>query len=167
MKLKITLFTLFAFLFTYANSQNILQIKNTKTGKIVKIKNNNKITLLSSVDSVLVTGKIKQIKENSIVLYFPDDEDLLREYDIATIRQIKRRTGLHRAARIVGIGLMPVGGFILMSGVFFAVSGGGVLWGYWLSGGTVLLGLGIVPNSLIKPKTYDMSKGYQLEVVNQ
>jgi len=167
MKLRIVLFTLLAFVFTYASSQNILQIKNLKTGKITKIRNNNKITLLSSVDNLFVTGKIKQIKEKSIVLYFPDDEDLLREYDITVIQQIKKRTVINKVIRITGMALMPVGGFIFMTGVFLGVNGGGSLWGYWLAGGGAIFALGYVTNTFVKPKTFDMNKDYQLEVVKQ
>ncbi len=167
MKLRILLSFLLAFVVVYVSAQNVLLIKNSKTGKTSKIKNNNTITLLSSADSVFVTGKIKQIKDHSIVLYFPDDEDLLREYDIASIKQIKKRTCLHNVARIAGMGLMPVGGFIFISGVFFALNNNGTHWGYWLGGGAALFGLGIIPHTLIKTKTYDMNKGYQLQVVKE
>lgn len=167
MKFKIVLPFLFAFVFTYATAQNVLQIKNSKTGKIIKIKNNNKITLLSSSDSTFTTGKIKQIKDNSIVLYFPDDEDLLREYDISLIKQIRKATCLHKAGKIAGMVLMPVGGFMFISGIFFALDNSGdVSAGPWLAGGAALFGLGLIPH-LIKPKTYDMSEGYQLQVVKQ
>jgi len=168
MNYRITLLFFFLTLIvtTWANAQNVLEIKNSKNGKIVKIKNNNKITLLSSSDSVFVTGKIKQIKENSIVLYFPDEEDLIREYDIASIKQIKKRTGLHNVTRIAGMGLMPIGGFIFISGLFLGLDNGGVHWGYWLGSGAIIFGLGLIPH-LIHPKTYDISQGYQLQIVKQ
>src|ERR1700749_4523817 len=144
---------------TCVNAQNVLQIKNSKNGKTIKIKNNNKITLLSSSDSVFVTGKIKQIKDNSIVLYFPDEEDLLREYDITSIQQIKKRTCFHNVARIAGMGLMPVGGFIFITGFFFALDGttSNASPATWMLEGAAIFWLGLTPH-LIHPKTYDIGQ---------
>ncbi|HXA02889.1 MAG TPA: hypothetical protein VNW99_12920 [Cytophagaceae bacterium] len=155
--------------------QNYLNIKNTKTGVSKIIENDKTIFFKINGDSAYNKGVIQQIKDSSIVLYLPDeDESSLMEYKISEFAAIRKVGRFHSIIRIISAPLFIAGGIELMAGTLGTISPreidpvthqkshqGPVL----MVLGTCALGLGILPY-LIKARTYEFRKDFVLEVKN-
>jgi hypothetical protein len=160
------------------SGQNYLNIKNTKTGATRVIENNKIIFFRLNGDSTYNKAVIQQIKDSSIVLYLPnEDENSLVEYKIGEIAAIRKPGKFHAAVRVLCAPVFVAGGIMVMAGTIGTISprGSGVGGdtnqeksheGPILLGiGVGTVGLGILP-FLIKAKTYDFRKDCILEIKN-
>jgi hypothetical protein len=160
------------------SAQNYLNIKNSKTGKVKVIENDKTIFFKITGDSSFNKGIIQQIKDSSVVIYLPDeDENSLVEYRISEFSAIRKLGKFHSITRIVSIPLLMVGGIGLIAGIPSTLSSKKTSVG--LGGDTIqetnnqgpilmavgggALALGLLPY-LIKPKTYDFKKDCILEI---
>jgi hypothetical protein len=158
--------------------QNYLNIKNTKTGAERVIENDKTIYFKLNGDSAYNKGVIQQIKDSSVVLYLPNEEEnSLVEYKPAEFASIKKPGKFHSVMRIVSAPIFVVGGIMVMAGTIGTISPrssgvgndtnseknheGPVLLGI----GAGIFGLGLLPY-LIKAKTYDFKKDCILEIKN-
>jgi hypothetical protein len=162
----------------FVSGQNYLNIKNTNTGVVKVIENNKIIFFKKNGDSTYSKGVIQQIKDSSVVLYLPnEDETSLVEYKIAEFAAIRKPGKFHTIIRIVSAPLFVAGGVMLMAGTIGTISPRGSGVGgdtnsekshegpILLAIGAGALGLGILPY-LIKAKTYDFRKDCILEIKN-
>ncbi|HXA02379.1 MAG TPA: hypothetical protein VNW99_10350 [Cytophagaceae bacterium] len=160
------------------SGQNYLNIKNTKTGESRVIENDKTIFFKINGDSAYSKGVIQQIKDSSIVLYLPnEDENPLVEYKIAEFASIRKPGKFHSIIRVVSAPVFVVGGIMVMAGTIGTISPRGSGVGgdtnsekshegpVLLAAGAGILGLGLVPY-LIKAKTYDFRKDCILEIKN-
>jgi hypothetical protein len=145
-------------------AQNVLTIKNRNTSKVRVVKNESKIQFLIKGDSSFTKGVIQLISDSSLVLLLPEDENtMVREYKFNEIAMIRKPTTFHSITRVVGAPLLIVGGIAFIAGTMSTISprdgenGGPATMGV----GAGALVLGILPY-IVKPKTYDLTKDYQL-----
>jgi hypothetical protein len=157
------------------SGQNYLNIKNTKTGVSRTIENDKTIFFKINGDSAYNKGIIQQIKDSSVVLYLPNEEESsLVEYKISEFAAIRRLGKFHSIMRIVNAPLFIAGGIELMAGIMGTISpreidpvthekshDGPTL----MVLGACALGVGILPY-LIKAKTYEFRKDFVLEIKN-
>jgi hypothetical protein len=159
-----------------ASGQNYLNIKNSRTGEIRMIDNEKTIYYKITGDSSYTKGVIQQIKDSSVVIFLPnEDENALMEYKISDFSSIRKPGKFHSIARIISAPFFVVGGITLMAGAIGTISPrssglGGDTIEEDRSQGPVLmavgagaLGLGMLP-FLIKAKTYDFKKDCILEI---
>jgi hypothetical protein len=160
------------------SAQNYLNIKNSKTGKVKVIENDKTIFFKITGDSSFNKGIIQQIKDSSIVIYLPDeDENSLVEYRTSEFSAIRKLSKFHSITRIASIPLLMAGGIGLIAGIPSTLSskktsigvGGDTIQETNNQGpilmavGAGALGLGLLPY-LIKPRTYDFKKDCILEI---
>ena len=170
-------FSVFCSIVLSASAQNVIELKNSQTGKTRVLKAGSKLYFKSANDSSYIKGKVVQIKDTSIVFYCPDfDEDLpLYDIKLEDIREIKKPTTLHSVSRSVASILLPVGGYLFINGIL-ALSRDNQFQGkstynedltksLTVMGGAFILG-GTIP-FLIKPKVYDLKKDWSLSVKKQ
>src|SRR4051812_22596937 len=101
MKTIYIILLLFVSLFNPVSGQNYLKIKNTTTGDTRVIENDKTIFFKINGDSSYNKGVIQQIKDSSIVLFLPnEDENSLVEYKIAEFASIRKPGKFHAIMRI-------------------------------------------------------------------
>jgi hypothetical protein len=160
------------------SGQNYLHIKNSTTGVERVIGNNKTIFFKINGDSSFNKGVIQQIKDTTIVLYLPnEDENALREYTVAEFAAIRKPGKFHSLVRIVSAPLFVAGGVGLMAGIIGTISPRSSGLGsdtnqekshegpIFMAIGVGALGLGLLPY-VIKAKTYDFRKDCILEIKN-
>lgn len=166
---------LFIFTTYLSSGQNVLQLKNTETGKTRILKPGMKLHFKSTQDASFVKGKIVQIKDTSIVIYCPDysEEDPLVDLPMTELQSIKKATTLHSISRSIGSVLIPVGTYLFINGIL-TLSRDNQFQGaktydedltkaLTFTGGGFMIG-GVIP-FLIKTKVYDFSKEWTVSVI--
>jgi len=166
----ILLFIFLSFVSTAIHSQNVLELKNEKTGQIKTLRSGAKVQFKTKHDSTYIKGKIVQIKDSVIVFYIPEFEESLPLMDVYVkdIKEIKKPTHFHAFARGAGAVLLPVGSVLLINGLLTLSRNDP---GYKSQSVTSsLIGFGVaavgVTPFLIKPKHYDFSKDWKIRVKN-
>lgn len=172
--MRIFLFFIFFAFNSYAFSQNVLELKNSSTGKVRHLKAGAKLYFKSTNDSDFVKGKIVQIKDTSVVIYCPDyNEDLpLTDLRLDELQSIKKPTTLHAISRSIGSVLLPVGGYLFINGILTlsrdndfqgrATYDEDLTKSLTIMGGAFVVG-GTIP-FLIKPKVYNLKGEYTIAV---
>ncbi|MFL5729263.1 MAG: hypothetical protein ACJ75J_07225 [Cytophagaceae bacterium] len=169
---------LFLLISTIASGQNYLNIRNKNTDEVKMIQTKKTFFFKLNGDSSFTKGVIQQIKDSSVVIYLPnEDENALVEYQISDFSAIRKPSKFHSISRIVSAPLLVVGGVALMAGTIETISPkssgiGGDTVSTKSNEGPILLGigagamgLGLLPY-LIKAKTYDFKKDCILEIKN-
>lgn len=151
-------------------SQNVLVLKNSKTGKTRILKPKAHLHFKTIHDSSFVKARILQIKDSSIVLYIPEFDDAMPMMDIlyTELKEIQKPTGFHAFSRGIAAGLLPIGSFLFLDGA--------LTWPrdsdpYYKNQSKKLtfIGLGIAALGtlpyLIKPKYYNLKGEWEISVV--
>lgn len=164
----ILLFVLLSFVSTAIHSQNVLELKNEKTGQIKTLRSGAKLHFKTKYDSTYIKGKIVQIKDSVIVFYIPEYEESLPLMDvhIKDLKEIKKPTHFHAITRAAGAVLLPVGSFLLINGLLTLSRNDPDYKSQSVTSSLVGFGIaavGITP-FLIKPKHYDFSKDWKIKV---
>lgn len=160
---KISSFCLFLLCLTFAAQAQELQVKNTKNGKVRKLKANQTFSFKLSEDDDYKKGKIQSFTDSSIVIFTPEEDDIqLREVKLQEIYAIKKMSCLHKVGYAAGAVLM-VGG---VGTILEAPSIAGDDGSDWLVRGVGLVvgAVGLVPY-LIKPKEFIQGKNAEYSIV--
>jgi hypothetical protein len=161
-------------LFTTSFSQNVLELKNTQSGKTRILKQGANIQFKTVNDSVFLKGKISQIKDGNIVIYCPDlSEELpLLDLPISDIQEIKKAKAFHAFSKTIGKVLVPAGTFLFANGII-TLAKDSEFQGQkqydvekttadTVAGGAMIVA-GVIPY-LFKQKIYDLKKDWTLTV---
>lgn len=172
--MRILIFFTF-FLFSFCSfSQNVIELKNERTGKTRILKAGTKFLFKTAQDSFYVRGKIVQIKDTSLVIYCQDYNDELPLTDLRPdeITAIKKPTTLHSITRSISTLLLPVGGYFLINGVLVLSRDNeyqgqktydeGATKALTVTGGAFVVA-GAIP-FLIKQKQYNLRKDWKMSV---
>jgi hypothetical protein len=171
------LICLFAAFTNNAFSQNVLLLENSSNGKKRSIKSGAKFYFKTVNDSVFVKGKIIQLKDTSVVIFCPDyeAENSLLDLNLKDITSIKKATTLHAISRSIGSVLLPVGSFLAINGIITLARDSefqGVKTydedeakSRSVIGGALIIA-GTIP-FIIKPKVYDLTKGWDLSITTK
>jgi hypothetical protein len=165
---------LFVFSFIPSFGQNVLELKNSETGKTRILKSGAKLQFKTINDSVFIKGKISQIKDESIVIYCPDfiEEFPLMDVSVNEIKEIKKATAFHSISRTLAKVLLPVGTFFFTSGIITLARDSEFQGqkGYdedktkslTITGGVFMVA-GVIP-FLFNQKVYDLKKNWTLSI---
>jgi hypothetical protein len=153
----------FAFLFLFIFTTNAQQLLiKTSDGKVRAIKSGQKMHFKLHDDIDFTKGKIQSFTDSSIVVFMPDEDDvLLQDIKIKDIKSIKKTSTMHKLAQGGGA-LFMVGGAAM---IFEAPSIAGEDGSDWLvrGVGVVTLAVGLIPY-LIKPKTYVQGENAEFSI---
>jgi hypothetical protein len=161
--IKLSFCCLFLLCLTFVAQAQELQIKNTKNGKVRKLKANQTFSFKLSEDDDYKKGKIQSFTDSSIVIFTPEEDDIqLREVKLSEIYAIKKMSCLHKVGYAAGAVLI-VGG---VGTILEAPSIAGDDGSDWLvrGAGLVVTAVGLVPY-LIKPKEFVQGKNAEFTVV--
>lgn len=153
-----------------ALSQNVLELRNSKTGKTRILKPKAHLHFKTIHDSSFVKARILQIKDSSIVFYIPEFDDAMPMMDIliSDLKEIEKPTGFHAFSRGIAAGLLPIGSFLFLDGA--------LTWPresdpYYKNQSKKLtfIGLGITTLGIlpyvVKPKKYNLKEDWKISVV--
>ena len=146
----IPIVAMLVFLSTTANAQQLL-IK-TSNGKVRAIKQGQSMHFKIHDDIDFTKGKIQSFTDSSMVVFMPDEDDvLLQDIKLKDIKSIKKTSTMHKIAQGGGA-LFMIGGAGM---IFEAPSIAGEDGSDWLvrGAGLVSLAVGLIPY-LIKPTVY-------------